>query len=1505
MSDEVSQFLEQVERLRGQQIEDDEMRAREREEFLAAKRERQARREERARSISPLKSSPANTPSPRSNRRTVHLSQGLKLDSPSNDTLDRLRERSAEAEKAAILDARSDAMAYLTAAAKENEAPLDLDSKRSEFSTTTSRGSPLSWQRRNSRANTRPLSVVATQNATQRSLAEPVDLQSSSSQEPSISKEQIAQSLASKDPSWFRQTADRGATSAAYRKNQVEDEDRLDMSSVRAQLPGMTAETPKERPASRSGPNTPAQGKLTSPLPLNPPQFDAPAEKLQIEPLAPQLTGRTSPMRTTSPTKGMGGFVQSAMMKRSDSVKRWSVASTAGLTRGDSLATNRGAVVATASRPQSVVGHNAPTTSRPASRHAERDTSFNAAPIEHTSPKTPTKASPPQPQRVIEEDSSVPISPSKTMEPRRWSPTKSSWLESALNRPESPPKPPQPKAPPQQPAWMAELNKPKERPGHRHQVSISGLKTSSPMGTVTTLNPKGLGGIYSPPVGGNPRSSTLNLAGALSSPVTEPEPSKRKPQEYEEPKPERRGSVAPLPVTKTKPVTPPKKDFRSNLKPRAAEPQSGKSEEPEFKTVFGTLRRAKTQNFRAPDELKENILRGKASLNLTDGPQRSVLRDDFKDAILKKKASFAAAKVEGKGVVASTPSALDRSVPEGLAKRAELGRQTTGPRKTVSPDSSTRSPPGAAKRDSPKPIPGPKRISSQANMAARQSAPSLTPTKSPPAERPRREPAESSTPSKPETSPRNHSLKTKKSAPSRLGDRFNPALAGLLARGPPMGGNGGRGDDSKAVESATEPSAPGPQLTHMTKNRARGPKRRAPTTPSASAVSLPDYETPKPSETSERSKPERPVKSAHASFIASTDASGSFRFPAGLEPEQPSSVSIQQQVAAKAAVRSKPEPIDTRGVETERSARAFHRRQPTAPEKIVSDFSSPTKMAEPESPRKLDVKRMSKFLAETPTGDSKADAFREPARLTHTRTGSWSPTKTERSFPEPSPSVPARHMRKDSVKNAAAIFGGALVKAPVPGPRTSTFVLPREVESPLPSPKPSPPTIASPKAASPKALSPKAPSPPRVASRPLPTLPFEEEPRSPAVASPSRSPSKQGGDVSALLNDFFEPPRQRKSFKVDTAELLTNRPKLGGKIKTISFQMFQITADGKQTPVPQHNERVLFEQEMYISSHNFTNEAGWKVREVYFWIGDEVQEDYAKEAELFAQREAKTVSGKFISMRQGKETPEFLLALGGVVIVRRGSSIKYDSLAPSMLCGRRYLGQVAFDEVEFETNSLCSGFAFLIVHSGNCYLWKGKGSDVEELSCARLTGMDLSLTGELIEYDEGSEPASFWEMLSGGSKPHSADHWRLKPSYDKYCSRLFCSDEDSRQQVYEISPFNQVDVSPYNIYILDAFFEMYILVGAQAQSQYSSFRNALEFAQEYAIFAASMEDRPFVPISTVVLEGAPRDLKRVFRKWTDERCPTLLNTGSEEAGLRRGRSLRVVPLTQALLALKE
>jgi hypothetical protein len=121
-------------------------------------------------------------------------------------------------------------------------------------------------------------------------------------------------------------------------------------------------------------------------------------------------------------------------------------------------------------------------------------------------------------------------------------------------------------------------------------------------------------------------------------------------------------------------------------------------------------------------------------------------------------------------------------------------------------------------------------------------------------------------------------------------------------------------------------------------------------------------------------------------------------------------------------------------------------------------------------------------------------------------------------------------------------------------------------------------------------------------------------------------------------------------------------------------------------------------------------------------------------------------------------------------------------------------------------------------------------------------------------------------------------------------------------QIVELSQFVQTDLRPTEIYIIDAFFELYIVVGSQAQSQYASFHNALDFAQEYAILAAGMEDRPFVPISTVVLEGIPRDMKSVFRKWQDSRSPTTTNTST---GLKRGRSLKVVTLNQALQALSD
>jgi hypothetical protein len=60
------------------------------------------------------------------------------------------------------------------------------------------------------------------------------------------------------------------------------------------------------------------------------------------------------------------------------------------------------------------------------------------------------------------------------------------------------------------------------------------------------------------------------------------------------------------------------------------------------------------------------------------------------------------------------------------------------------------------------------------------------------------------------------------------------------------------------------------------------------------------------------------------------------------------------------------------------------------------------------------------------------------------------------------------------------------------------------------------------------------------------------------------------------------------------------------------------------------------------------------------------------------------------------------------------------------------------------------------------------------------------------------------------------------------------------------------------------------LVPSNPKSLLHTFRAACEFAQEYGILVASAEDRPFVPVSRVVLgRSVPEGVKRAFRKWVD------------------------------------
>ncbi|KFY84276.1 hypothetical protein V500_09445 [Pseudogymnoascus sp. VKM F-4518 (FW-2643)] len=944
-AEDVNDFLKRIQELGIKRDQEDEERNKKlEEEILQGRKERQARRAERARSISPIKDSPTNTPPPykpasaetRTQSPNAALTPSRELQRPSQlsnreqplgDTMGRLT-----GEDSPTKDYGPSAISRSSDAPEKNVVHT-ISVRASPSSAMPSRSPTLSWQRRpNSqspaRSSTRPFSMIAGETTTRSPIekSEPPPGDAAP-----MDRNEIAQSLAAKDPTWFRQTSDRGQGSAAYRKTQVEvkDVDEAIPNIHRVGLPGMSR-TPKreysdssdvketkQADIDRSSPPSRASSSkdsitqssaygstknrtgFVSPMPATSAQrFPQPGSITSSEgnidqPISTRSLamspsqGRISPERMDrpiSPTKGMGGFVQSAMMKRSDSVnKRWSVQSPGGLTRGNSTVSNRssqdlssrtplGNILNSPTReprPSSLSRENTPlSTSRPSSSHSNAtvglegarqgrsgaqwgsesevilDGDFVKPGIPASQLQAPSDAH--SGRQVDRPENSAlsgspPPSPPKSTDTRRWSPTKSSWLESALNKPDSPK--PKPAPPPQQPSWMSEISKAKQkiptaetsnRPsGHKHQVSIGGLLRSPPMGGIAM--PLSVGGL---PAGfssgtfptsqsnkvldATPKTKTDNsdVSSKVSTEALETASSKKT-----ETKPTAPLAIKPSSpvIGKTKPETPPKKDFISYSKPKQVLSPTASKDEPEFKNVFGQLRRTKTQNYVAPDELKDNILRGKAGLSLTGGPKKTERRDEFKDAILKKKEDFKKAQSEGTGVTKSTTS-IQTELPEALRKKAQLGG--IGATQSTLPPVQAQLPEALLKkanlgrvntvvsgtRDNSVSDRGLSDTLSKNNLPYNSPKPRISP--------------EAGSPT---------ASQGKLDAGGKFAGRFNPALAGILARGPPPKPAGSSRKVSSNLETASrlaskgpEKQDSGPQLTHMTKGRARGPRRKAP-----------------------------------------------------------------------------------------------------------------------------------------------------------------------------------------------------------------------------------------------------------------------------------------------------------------------------------------------------------------------------------------------------------------------------------------------------------------------------------------------------------------------------------------------------------------------------------------------------------------------------------------------------------------------------------------------------
>jgi len=399
-------------------------------------------------------------------------------------------------------------------------------------------------------------------------------------------------------------------------------------------------------------------------------------------------------------------------------------------------------------------------------------------------------------------------------------------------------------------------------------------------------------------------------------------------------------------------------------------------------------------------------------------------------------------------------------------------------------------------------------------------------------------------------------------------------------------------------------------------------------------------------------------------------------------------------------------------------------------------------------------------------------------------------------------------------------------------------------------------------------------------------------------------------------------------------------------MKTLRKTIQEVSAEGIVKSLKPQEEYTLFDEEVYVCTHAYVAASGSKLAQAYIWAGEKATapniEAAQNAARAIARKEGATAPTQMYC--QGHEPAELIEALGGILVTRRGERER----APKqyMLCGRKHLGHIVFDEVDFAITSLCPAFAYLIsypvtLQQTKLYLWKGSACSAEETSAARLAAMDLSETGEIIEVSNGAEFASFMKTFGPATSKISISKptplWTAKAAApDKFTTHLFriqpaevkaglftvmfsrrpswsrapppTEEPAPRIEAKEISPFTQSDLESEGIYLLDASSELYVLVGPLfASVQPETTRNALLaqallFASDYGILAASMQDRAAIPKAKMVFSGVPEDIKALIRFWDGRKG--LWGTGGLMAGSgSKGMAgLRVVDVDEVVRA---
>lgn len=273
--------------------------------------------------------------------------------------------------------------------------------------------------------------------------------------------------------------------------------------------------------------------------------------------------------------------------------------------------------------------------------------------------------------------------------------------------------------------------------------------------------------------------------------------------------------------------------------------------------------------------------------------------------------------------------------------------------------------------------------------------------------------------------------------------------------------------------------------------------------------------------------------------------------------------------------------------------------------------------------------------------------------------------------------------------------------------------------------------------------------------------------------------------------------------------------------------------------IPKADYGQFYSGDSYIILYTYIDNSKEK-HIIYFWQGLNSSQDEKGTSAALTTALDDELGGEPVQCRvvQNKEPPHFYLMFKGKMVVHTGGkasgfkNIKakdsYDTDGTRLYQIRGTTpSNVRAIQVEERAASLNSGDVFYLDTSKGAFLWCGQGASGDEREFGKAISKAIVAKEPSIVM-EGKEPAAFWEGL-GGKTDYSTAKVLTEPLHPP---RLFqASNNKGYFFIEEVFDFDQEDLIEDDVMILDAFHEVFVWVGKNANPIEK--KGSLESAMKY------------------------------------------------------------------------